>query len=467
MSSLVVDLADSVARKINSKRSPYSVNICKKPWSTEEDDRLRACILIHGTKNWSAVAGAMSERTGKQCRERWHNHLTPQINKGAWTEEEDRIILTMQEQLGNQWAKITRMLPGRSDNAVKNRFHMAMRARNREYKEQCSGHGGLGLGIPANSNIKIEPQRREPIGSPILLPLPDIYGQQVPCFQSFPSPPPVCSPGVDEYDEGDCDVDDHGLGLGCESNRLHLARIDPITNIPYADVQVFPTYLPATSQSNQRQQVQQQHQAQGFTSAYYPEAHVVTANSQDSLMIAGLNTSNQLFEPCASPLAYEFHVSNDANVTQSPALFADQMEECDGVDDGGFLEESGAMTGEYDGRDNNCLEIGMFMLEDTEMMMEWAQSEDAAEQDASCADQCLRVPLNWCAGQAHSEQDAEPAPSALCGINLWGRSMQQQYQQQGFSFPSQHHYPQHPQTELQLLAPAPKKAAASSWRLRW
>jgi hypothetical protein len=32
-------------------------------------------------------------RTGKQCRERWHNHLDPSIKKSTWTREEDKILI--------------------------------------------------------------------------------------------------------------------------------------------------------------------------------------------------------------------------------------------------------------------------------------------------------------------------------------------------------------------------------------
>jgi hypothetical protein len=85
---------------------------------------------------WSTIsiefrARTNLERTGKQCRERYANHLQPGVKKGGWTKEEDEIILNLQARLGNQWAKMMEWLPGRSDNSIKNRFWSFHRSKNR------------------------------------------------------------------------------------------------------------------------------------------------------------------------------------------------------------------------------------------------------------------------------------------------------------------------------------------------
>lgn len=76
---------------------------------------------------WNILAHQIKGRTGKQCRERYVNHLRPDRKKGQWTDAEDNHIIRVQSELGNQWSKIAAGLPGRSDNDVKNRWHSRMR----------------------------------------------------------------------------------------------------------------------------------------------------------------------------------------------------------------------------------------------------------------------------------------------------------------------------------------------------
>jgi hypothetical protein len=71
---------------------------------------------------------------GKQCRERWFNHLAPSVKKGEWTVEEDMRIMAAVQQHGTKWSVIVKELPGRSDNAIKNRYYSAVRKAHRQEK---------------------------------------------------------------------------------------------------------------------------------------------------------------------------------------------------------------------------------------------------------------------------------------------------------------------------------------------
>jgi len=101
--------------------------LVKGPWTAEEDARVVQLVAEHGPQKWSVIAAHLPGRIGKQCRERWHNHLNPDIKKEQWSAEEDQIILTLHSILGNQWALMTKYLPGRPDNAIKNRWNSSMR----------------------------------------------------------------------------------------------------------------------------------------------------------------------------------------------------------------------------------------------------------------------------------------------------------------------------------------------------
>lgn len=85
----------------------------------QEDEKVIELVEKYGPKRWTLIAKHLKGRIGKQCRERWHNHLNPAIKKSAWTEEEDRIIYEAHKQWGNQWAKIAKLIPGRSVNTRK------------------------------------------------------------------------------------------------------------------------------------------------------------------------------------------------------------------------------------------------------------------------------------------------------------------------------------------------------------
>jgi hypothetical protein len=79
-------------------------NLTKGPWTDDEDRKVVELVEKYGAKKWSVIAQHLPGRIGKQCRERWHNHLNPHINKSAWTIDEDRKILEAHQSLGNRWA---------------------------------------------------------------------------------------------------------------------------------------------------------------------------------------------------------------------------------------------------------------------------------------------------------------------------------------------------------------------------
>ena len=110
-------------------------SLVKGNWTREEDQKILNWVRLHGTSSWTKLAETMPGRIGKQVRERYRNSLNPDVNKNDWTIDEDNKVIQLQMAWGNKWAKIAALLPGRTDNAVKNRWNSTLRKR---VERQCA-----------------------------------------------------------------------------------------------------------------------------------------------------------------------------------------------------------------------------------------------------------------------------------------------------------------------------------------
>ncbi|ERN11794.1 hypothetical protein AMTRI_Chr03g139680 [Amborella trichopoda] len=99
-------------------------------WSPEEDEKLMRYMMGNGQGCWSDVArNAGLQRCGKSCRLRWINYLRPDLKRGAFSPQEEELIVHLHSILGNRWSQIAMRLPGRTDNEIKNFWNSTIKKR--------------------------------------------------------------------------------------------------------------------------------------------------------------------------------------------------------------------------------------------------------------------------------------------------------------------------------------------------
>lgn len=118
----------SVSTLVMETKASNQHKSAPRHWTDAEDKKLiYAVTQSHLPLKWARIASLVSNRTGKQCRERYFNHLHTKVKMTEWSPLEDALICRLYKSIGSKWVEISKFIPGRSDNNCKNRWHYLRR----------------------------------------------------------------------------------------------------------------------------------------------------------------------------------------------------------------------------------------------------------------------------------------------------------------------------------------------------
>lgn len=122
---------------MNQSRHDSTKNIKKRPrvtFTAEEDELILYYAKIYGSKKWSLIAKYVNNRTAKQCRDRYMNHLRPGLSNIEWTQDEDDLLMNLFDKYGSKWSAINKFFDNRNQISLKNRMVFLLKNINKSHK---------------------------------------------------------------------------------------------------------------------------------------------------------------------------------------------------------------------------------------------------------------------------------------------------------------------------------------------
>lgn len=120
---------DPSSNSSNHKRESYF----RKCFTPDEDARL--LLLINKYRyNWKKISNEMKNRSVRQCKERFHHYLSPNIKHDNWTQEEDILLLKTVDSFGKRWKIFELIFKGRTEISIRNRYNVLIRKINKNSK---------------------------------------------------------------------------------------------------------------------------------------------------------------------------------------------------------------------------------------------------------------------------------------------------------------------------------------------